>query len=80
MVIEGLFTSTLLTLLLLPALYEWIFEKERPKRVEAGRCQVGETPLEATQKPGVLLSLERCGENHAGRRISIWKELFYQVF
>jgi heavy metal efflux system protein len=28
-VIGGLFTSTLLTLLLLPVLYEWIFEKER---------------------------------------------------
>jgi hypothetical protein len=27
-VIGGLFTSTLLTLLLLPVLYEWIFEKE----------------------------------------------------
>ncbi|XWK69642.1 efflux RND transporter permease subunit [Tunturiibacter gelidiferens] len=29
-VIGGLFTSTLLTLLLLPVLYEWIFEKESP--------------------------------------------------
>jgi cobalt-zinc-cadmium resistance protein CzcA len=29
-VIGGLFTSTLLTLLLLPVLYEWIFEKENP--------------------------------------------------
>lgn len=28
-VIGGLFTSTLLTLLLLPVLYEWVFEKER---------------------------------------------------
>jgi hypothetical protein len=27
-VIGGLFTSTLLTLLLLPGLYEWIFENE----------------------------------------------------
>jgi cobalt-zinc-cadmium resistance protein CzcA len=32
-VIGGLFTSTLLTLLLLPVLYEWIFEKERPSEV-----------------------------------------------
>lgn len=29
-VIGGLFTSTLLTLLLLPVLYGWVFEKERP--------------------------------------------------
>jgi heavy metal efflux system protein len=29
-VIGGLFTSTLLTLLLLPVLYEWIFERKRP--------------------------------------------------
>jgi cobalt-zinc-cadmium resistance protein CzcA len=29
-VIGGLFTSTLLTLLLLPVLYEWVFEEERP--------------------------------------------------
>jgi heavy metal efflux system protein len=33
-VIGGLFTSTLLTLLLLPVLYEWIFEKERLTKVE----------------------------------------------
>jgi cobalt-zinc-cadmium resistance protein CzcA len=28
-VIGGLFTSTLLTLLLLPVLYEWVFERDR---------------------------------------------------
>jgi heavy metal efflux system protein len=33
-VIGGLFTSTLLTLLLLPVLYEWIFEKENPTEVK----------------------------------------------
>ena len=33
-VIGGLFTSTLLTLLLLPVLYEWIFEKESPMEVK----------------------------------------------
>jgi cobalt-zinc-cadmium resistance protein CzcA len=33
-VIGGLVTSTLLTLLLLPVLYEWIFEKESPTKVE----------------------------------------------
>jgi cobalt-zinc-cadmium resistance protein CzcA len=32
-VIGGLFTSTLLTLLLLPVLYEWVFEKEHPKKM-----------------------------------------------
>ena len=29
-VIGGLFTSTVLTLLLLPVLYQWVFEKELP--------------------------------------------------
>ena len=33
-VIGGLFTSTLLTLLLLPVLYEWIFENESPAVME----------------------------------------------
>jgi cobalt-zinc-cadmium resistance protein CzcA len=33
-VIGGLFTSTLLTLLLLPVVYEWIFEKESPTKAE----------------------------------------------
>jgi cobalt-zinc-cadmium resistance protein CzcA len=33
-VIGGLLTSTLLTLLLLPVLYEWIFEKEHPTEVK----------------------------------------------
>jgi cobalt-zinc-cadmium resistance protein CzcA len=33
-VIGGLFTSTLLTLLLLPVLYEWTFEKERPTEIK----------------------------------------------
>ena len=30
-VIGGLFTSTLSTLLLLPVLHEWVFEKEAPR-------------------------------------------------
>ena len=33
-VIGGLFTSTFLTLLLLPVLYDWIFEKERAMEVK----------------------------------------------
>jgi cobalt-zinc-cadmium resistance protein CzcA len=33
-VIGGLFTSTLLTLLLLHVLYEWIFEKESPTQAQ----------------------------------------------
>jgi cobalt-zinc-cadmium resistance protein CzcA len=33
-VIGGLVTSTLLTLLLLPVLYEWIFERERTTEVK----------------------------------------------
>jgi hypothetical protein len=43
-VIGGLFTSTLLTLLLLPVLYEWIFEKEN--LVEAKK-KVEEHPARA---------------------------------
>jgi cobalt-zinc-cadmium resistance protein CzcA len=41
-VIGGLFTSTLLTLLLLPVLYEWIFENERPTKVEQDGDGLGE--------------------------------------
>jgi cobalt-zinc-cadmium resistance protein CzcA len=33
-VIGGLFTSTLLTLLLLPVLYEWTFENESPTAID----------------------------------------------
>jgi cobalt-zinc-cadmium resistance protein CzcA len=46
-VIGGLFTSTLLTLLLLPVLYEWIFEKESPAKAEQDGDGVGEHPATA---------------------------------
>lgn len=45
--IGGLFTSTLLTLLLLPVLYEWIFEKERPMEVKQDSTGAGEHPATA---------------------------------
>jgi cobalt-zinc-cadmium resistance protein CzcA len=41
-VIGGLFTSTLLTLLLLPVLYEWIFGKESPTGATQDGVGVGE--------------------------------------
>jgi cobalt-zinc-cadmium resistance protein CzcA len=41
-VIGGLFTSTLLTLLLLPVLYEWIFEKDRPTEAKQDDARVVE--------------------------------------
>nr|WP_281176045.1 efflux RND transporter permease subunit [Edaphobacter aggregans] len=41
-VIGGLFSSTLLTLLLLPVLYEWIFERERPVKVDKIATESGE--------------------------------------
>jgi cobalt-zinc-cadmium resistance protein CzcA len=46
-VIGGLFTSTLLTLLLLPVLYEWIFEKESPAEVMEDDAGVEEHPAKA---------------------------------
>lgn len=46
-VIGGLFTSTLLTLLLLPALYEWIFENERLMEVKQDGAGVEEHPASA---------------------------------
>jgi cobalt-zinc-cadmium resistance protein CzcA len=46
-VIGGLFSSTLLTLLLLPVLYEWIFERERPAKVEQDSDKVGGAPCNA---------------------------------
>ena len=39
-VIGGLFTSTLLTLLLLPVLYEWVFEKDRLTEVNQNGTNV----------------------------------------
>ena len=48
-VIGGLFTSTLLTLLLLPVLYEWIFEKERPTEVEQDGAGVEEHWAKASE-------------------------------
>jgi cobalt-zinc-cadmium resistance protein CzcA len=56
-VIGGLFTSTLLTLLLLPVLYEWIFEKERPTEVEQDGVGVGEHPA-TIDKSLLLISAE----------------------
>ncbi len=41
-VIGGLFTSTLLTLLLLPVLYEWVFENERITESEQDDAEVQE--------------------------------------
>jgi cobalt-zinc-cadmium resistance protein CzcA len=46
-VIGGLFSSTLLTLLLLPVLYEWIFERERPGEVMRDDAGVGSRPATA---------------------------------
>ena len=46
-VIGGLFTSTLLTLLLLPVLYEWVFEKERFTEVGKDKTQVEERTARA---------------------------------
>ena len=46
-VIGGLFTSTLLTLLLLPVLYEWIFEKERLTKVRQDGARTEERPAKA---------------------------------
>jgi cobalt-zinc-cadmium resistance protein CzcA len=58
-VIGGLFTSTLLTLLLLPVLYEWIFEKESPTKVQQDGDGVGEHP--ATIDKSVLLISAEAG-------------------
>ncbi|HTF65235.1 MAG TPA: efflux RND transporter permease subunit, partial [Edaphobacter sp.] len=41
-VIGGLFSSTLLTLLLLPVLYQWIFEKDAPAEAMQNGAGVGE--------------------------------------
>jgi cobalt-zinc-cadmium resistance protein CzcA len=38
-VIGGLFTSTVLTLLLLPVLYEWVFERDRPTQSRQDNLQ-----------------------------------------
>jgi cobalt-zinc-cadmium resistance protein CzcA len=46
-VIGGLVSSTLLTLLLLPVLYEWIFERERPGEVMRDDAGVGSRPATA---------------------------------
>jgi heavy metal efflux system protein len=46
-VIGGLFTSTLLTLLLLPVLYEWVFEKDRFAELKQDGAQVQEQATRA---------------------------------
>jgi cobalt-zinc-cadmium resistance protein CzcA len=46
-VIGGLVSSTLLTLLLLPVLYEWIFEREQPGEVMRDDAGVGSRPATA---------------------------------
>jgi cobalt-zinc-cadmium resistance protein CzcA len=46
-VIGGLFTSTLLTLLLLPVLYEWVFGEERPTARKTDGVKAEEYPAGA---------------------------------
>jgi heavy metal efflux system protein len=46
-VIGGLFTSTLLTLLLLPVLYQWAFEKDPSAEVERNSSPLQEQPATA---------------------------------
>jgi cobalt-zinc-cadmium resistance protein CzcA len=46
-VIGGLFTSTLLTLLLLPVLYEWVFEEERPTEGKTDGARAEQYPAGA---------------------------------